>query len=165
MFEPLESDDHIYSEGMQYHRGDQVMVRFGKLSRKLLKKMDIGVPVYYAEFNYKSLLKSARKNKTKTSVISKYPSSERDLSLVLERKVTFEDILRVTAKTDKKLIQETTLFDVYENAEQLGEGKKAYAVKFLFQDASKTLSDKEIDKVMNSLIKNFETKLGASIRS
>jgi len=165
VFEPMESDDHIYSEGMQYHRGDQVMVRFGKLSRKLLKKMDIGVPVYYAEFNYKSLLKSARKSKTKTSVISKYPSSERDLSLVLERKVTFEDILRVTAKTDKKLIQETTLFDVYENAEQLGEGKKAYAVKFLFQDVSKTLSDKEIDKVMNSLIKNFETKLGASIRS
>ena len=165
VFEPMESEEHIYSEGMQYHRGDQVMVRFGKLSRKLLNKMNITVPVYYAEFNYKSLLKSAKKSKAKVSLISKYPSSERDLSLVLENQATFEDILRITAKTDKKLIQKTTLFDVYENAEQLGEGKKAYAVKFLFQDDSKTLSDKEIDKVMSSLIKNFETKLGATIRS
>ena len=159
-----EGNDY-YSEGMKYFRGPMTLASFGKVSKAILKKMDINISVYYAEFNYKALAKAAKKSKTSASDISKYPSSERDLSLVLDTSVTFADILRVTAKTDKKLIKETTLFDVYENAEQLGADKKAYAVKFLFQDISKTLNDKEIDKVMKSLISNFTTKLGATIRS
>jgi len=158
-------DKETFSEGLEYHRGPNSIVRFGQVSRTATKTIDISVPVFYAEFNYKSVAKSAGKSSIQVQGISKYPSTERDLSLVIDNKVTFEEILRITNKTEKKLIKEISLFDVYKNAEQLGEDKKAYAVKFLFQDATKTLKDKEIEKVMNKLIDNFKSKLGAQIRS
>ncbi len=151
--------------GLDFHRGPSNIVSFGEVKKKVLKKAEISQPVYYAEFNYKSLVRAAGKASIQVKEISKYPSTERDLSLVIGKEVQFEDILRITNKTEKKLIKETTLFDVYRNEEQLGEGKKSYAVKFVFQDNSKTLKDKEVDKVMSSLIDNFKSKLGAEIRS
>ena len=87
------------------------------------------------------------------------------MALVINDSVTFQDILAVTQKTEKKLISDIQLFDIYRNEEQLGAGKKSYAVKFTFQDDSKTLKDKDIDKVMQQLIKNFEAKLTAQIRT
>ena len=135
------------------------------MDRSVLKKLDIAVPVYYAEFNYKAVARAAGKATLQVTEISKYPSTSRDLALVLDQQVKFEDILRISNKTEKKLIKEISLFDVYKNEEQLGKGKKSYAVKFLFQDATKTLKDKEVDKVMSALISNFETKLGAEIRT
>ena len=157
--------DEGFSEGLHYFRGQKSIVKYGKLTKQTLKKLDIGTAVYYAEFQYDSLLRSAKKNTVQAAVISKYPSTERDLSLVLDEGVSFGDILGVAKKTEKKLIKDIRIFDVYKNEDQLGTGKKAYAVKFLLQDESKTLNDKEIDKVMKALIDNFQTKLGASIRS
>ena len=164
-YQVKEIESGPFNEGLEYHRGPKTIVKFGAINRSTLKRADISVPVYYAEFDYKSLVKSASKSSFQVAEISKYPSTERDLSLVIDNKVTFRDIIGITKKTEKKLIQEVSLFDVYRNDEQLGEGKKAYAVKFLFQDLSKTLKDKEIEKVMNKLIDRFKEQLGAQIRS
>jgi phenylalanyl-tRNA synthetase beta chain len=88
----------------------------------------------------------------------------RDLALIIENSVKFNDIVAIAKKTGKKLIKEINLFDVYENEEQLGKGRKSYAVSFLFEDPSKTLKDKEVDKVIKQLIDEYEKKLGATIR-
>ena len=164
-YQSKEVEDPNFLVGLEYHRGPTTIVKFGTLDRSVLKKLDIAVPVYYAEFNYKAVARAAGKATLQVTEISKYPSTSRDLALVLDQQVKFEDILRISNKTEKKLIKEISLFDVYKNEEQLGKGKKSYAVKFLFQDATKTLKDKEVDKVMSALISNFETKLGAEIRT
>jgi len=158
-------DDGYYNEGLVYHRGPNNLVTFGAINRATLKKAEISAPVYFAEFNYKALIRSAGKATVKVNELSKYPSTERDLALVLDNKVKFEEILKLTNKTEKKLIQDISLFDVYRNEEQLGPGKKSYAVKFVFQDFTQTLNDKQVDKVMAALIENFKTKLGAEVRS
>lgn len=164
-YQVKEVEGENFNEGLEYHRGPNTIVKFGSVSRKVLKKVGLSNPVYYAEFNYKTVVRAAGKASLQVAEISKYPSTQRDLSLVIAKQVKFEDILKTAKSTEKKLIKEISLFDVYRNEEQLGEGKKAYAIKFLFQDLSKTLNDKEIDKVMNKLIDNFKTKLGAEIRS
>lgn len=127
--------------------------------------MDVNNPVFFAEFNFKALLKAASKSQLNIKEISKYPSTDRDLSLVIADKIKFEEIVAITKKTEKKLISEISLFDIYKNEEQLGKAKKSYAIRFVFQDKSKTLKDKEVDKVMAQLIRQFEEKLGAEIRS
>lgn len=154
-----------FNEGLLYHRGPNDIVRFGAISRATLKKAEISAPVYYAEFDYKALSKSAGKSSMTVAEISKYPGTERDLSLVINNNVAFQDILAISYKTDKKLLKEVSLFDIYRNDEQLGQGKKAYAVKFKFQDLKKTLVDKEIEKIMKTLISKFENEIGAQIRS
>ena len=97
--------------------------------------------------------------------ISKYPSTSRDLALVLDESVKFEDVIRLTRKVEKKLISDIELFDVYTNKEQLGASKKSYAVKFTFQNHEKTLKDKEVDKIVAKLTDIFGKELGATIRS
>jgi len=164
-YQTKESEDTCFNESLEYHRGPNSIVKFGAVNRATLSKAEISVPVYFAEFNYKALTRAAGKATLKVAELSKYPTTERDLALVLDKEVKFEDILRVTNKTEKKLISETSLFDVYKNEEQLGAGKKSYAVKFVFQDFTKTLKDKDVDKIMAALIDNFKTKLGAEIRS
>ena len=154
-----------FDYGLEYHRGPSTLVRLGSVQRSILKKAGISVPVFYAEFSLKALLKGGQKSNLQVEEISKLPSVERDLSLVLPKRVAFSEVLRIAKATDKKLMKDVSLFDVYENEAQLGEGKKAYAVKFRFQDMNKTLKDKEVEKVMSALQKNFEEKLGAEIRS
>ena len=100
----------------------------------------------------------------KYQAMSKYPAVRRDLALVLDKGVTFDEVLAIARKTDKKILQEVNLFDVYEHEEQIGKGKKSCSVSFVFQDQAKTLKDKDIDKVMNKLMGIYENKLGALIR-
>ena len=121
--------------------------------------------VFYGIFDLKSLSKSAAKAKTTISEISKFPKTDRDLALVLDEKVKFEEIVAVVKKVEKKLIKEISLFDIYRNNEQLGDDKKSYAVRFVFQDESKTLKDKDVDKVMKNIRQQLENKIGAEIRS
>jgi len=160
-----EAENAHFDYGQKFHRGPSTMVEFGKLNKAIRRKAEIDNDVYYACFNLKGVVKAARKANLTTKAISKFPSSVRDLALVIDEGVKFEEILAISKKTEKKLITDISLFDIYKNAEQLGEGKKSYAVKFTFQDFDKTLKDKDIDKIMQSLIRNFEGKLGAVIRS
>lgn len=156
--------DDVFQYGVRYHRGPQVIVEFGRLHSKLVKGMDIKQPVFFADFNWDNILKSLRKQDVSFSELNKYPRVRRDLALVVGNSVKFDDIASIAKQLSKKILQEVNLFDVYVNDEQLGAGKKSYAVSFIFEDHTKTLKDKEIDKVMGRLISTYETQLGALIR-
>ena len=156
--------DETFAYGMKYHRGPQDLVSFGQIKNSLTNNMGIKKEVFYADFNWDLVLKSLKKSKIDYKSLTKFPTMRRDLALVLEKRVNFKEITSIAQKTGKGLITDINLFDVYENAKQLGEGKKSYAVSFIFENPEKTLSDKEVDKVMNQLIQLFETNLGATIR-
>jgi phenylalanyl-tRNA synthetase beta chain len=153
-----------FSFALRYHRGQQLLVEFGKVDPLILKKMDIRGVVFYADFNLDSVLKAAGKQTVTIEEINKFPSTRRDLALVIDNSVKFQDIVAIARKAGKKLIKDINLFDVYENAKQLGEGKKSYAVSFLFEDPTKNLQNKEVDKVMNKLMRSYKEQLGAEIR-
>ena len=153
-----------YQYALQYHRGPQELVRFGAVQPAILKKMDIKNPVFFADFHFDNILKAVGSNKIQFSEISRFPTVRRDLALVLNQNVPFSDIVALANKTAKKILKEVNLFDVFEDATKLGEGKKSYAVSFVFEDAEKTLQDKEIDALTQQLQQAFESKLGAVIR-
>lgn len=163
-FQETAVQDDIFSYALRYHRGPQELAVFGKLSPKLLKKMDIKGEVFYADLHWDNLLKSAAKHKITSEELNKFPSARRDLALVIDESVKFSDIATIAGKVGKKLLRNVNLFDVYESETQLGKGKKSYAVSFVFEDSGKTLQDKEIEKIMEQLIATYETQLGALIR-
>ena len=162
--ETVVENDERFAYSLQYHRGPQTLVTFGRVSGALVKEMGVRNEVYAAVFEWDTLLKSLRKQNVTYQEVSKFPSTSRDLALIIENSIKFSDIAAIARKVGKKMIKDITLFDVYENAQQLGEGKRSYAVSYLFEDAEKTLEDKEVDKVMNQLIGEYEAKLGALIR-
>ena len=133
------------------------------MTKKLLKAFDIDNEVYYADLNWKELMKAIRSVKISYKEISKFPAVKRDLALLLDKNVQFAEIEKIAYETEKKLLKEVELFDVYEG-KNLEAGKKSYAVSFLLQDESQTLNDKMIDKIMSKLVKNLEDKLGAKLR-
>ena len=135
----------------------------GIVSRKIQKMMDVDHEVYYADLNWKLLMKAIRNNKISYIEIGKFPAVSRDLALLLDKGVEFAEIEKVAYSTEKKLLKEVTLFDVYEG-KNLEAGKKSYAVNFVLQDETKTLKDKQIDAIMNKLIANLQAKLGAKLR-
>ncbi len=159
---PVSSE--LFSIGTQYHRGDNVIVNFGKVSGILLKSMDIKNDVFYAEFNWATIFKNYKKHSMTIKDLNKYPTMRRDLALVVDKSVKFTDIARIAQKVGKKVLKEVNLFDVYINEKQLGTDKKSCAVSFLFENHDRTLKDKEIDKIMSQLITQYETQLGALIR-
>ena len=156
--------DDIYSTALTVNtKGGKRLSTFGVITRKLLKAFDIDNEVYYADLNWKELMKAIRSVKVSYKEISKFPAVKRDLALLLDKKVQFAEIEKIAYETEKKLLKEVSLFDVYEG-KNLEAGKKSYAVSFLLQDESQTLNDKMIDKIMSKLVKNLEDKLGAKLR-
>ena len=151
------------SEGLSYYQNNDLMVSFGKVSIPVTTHFSIKKPVFYAEFNWDLLLKSAAKTRTKFKEISKYPEVRRDFALLLDKNVNFTDIEIIARSTDKKLLKKVDLFDVYDG-KNIPAGKKSYAVSFIFKDEGKTLTDKQVDKIMTKLQSNFEQKLGATLR-
>lgn len=135
----------------------------GMVSKRICKDFDIKQEVFFAELDWESLFKMAKKNSVQFTEISKYPEVRRDLALLVDENVTFTQIKEIAHKSERKLIRDINLFDVYKG-QNLGEGKKSYAVSFTLQDESKTLTDKQIDKVMQNLINAFSRDLGAQIR-
>ncbi len=158
------AEDARWAYGTKFHRGPMELVTFGKLSSGLLRKMEIKKSVYFADFNWDNVLKATHKHKIDFVELTKFPSIRRDLAIVIDNSINFSDIADIAKKTGKKILKNINLFDVYENEQQLGKNKKSYAVSFIFEDPSKTLKDKEVDKIMNQLIQSYEGKLGALIR-
>ena len=156
--------DERFAYGLSLGRGPQVFAEIGLVKSKLAKAMGIKNAVYYADFNWDLILRSIGKHKVHFTEISKYPRVRRDLALVVDNSVKFKDIVIIANKTAKKLLKNIRLFDVYSNEEQLGKGKKSYAISLVFEDVNKTLNDKEIDKIMNQLIGKYEKSLSALIR-
>jgi phenylalanyl-tRNA synthetase beta chain len=156
--------DDIFASALTVNtRGGKRLAAFGVVSKKLLKAFDIDNEVYYADLNWKELMKAIRNNKVSYKEICKYPAVRRDLALLLDKNVQFSEIEKIAYDTEKKLLKEVSLFDVYEG-KNLEAGKKSYAVCFMLQDENQTLNDKQIDKIMSKLIKNLEDKLGAKLR-
>ena len=135
----------------------------GIVCNKLLKLVDVAGEVYFAEINWTTLMKLTRKNKVEYTELSKYPAVSRDLALLIDKQTEFSQIEKTAFQTEKKLLKRVELFDVYEG-KNLPEGKKSYAVNFILQDEQKTLNDKQIDGIMQKLIKNLTEKLGAELR-
>ena len=135
----------------------------GILNRKILKKTEIKANVFFAELDWDVLMKQTRKNKISFKEISKYPCVSRDLALLIDKSITFQQIENIAYQTERHLLKKIELFDVYEG-KNLPEGKKSYAINFTLQDTEKTLTDKQIEKVMQALINNFKQKLQAELR-
>ncbi len=156
--------DDIYSVAISIHtRGGKLVATFGVLSKKLQKAFDIDNEVYYADINWKELMKAIKGKKVTYTEISKFPAVKRDLALLIDKKVQFAEIEKIAYETDKKLLKSVELFDVYEG-KNLEAGKKSYAVSFVLQDENATLNDKQIDKLMQKLITNLQNKLDAKLR-
>jgi phenylalanyl-tRNA synthetase beta chain len=157
---PMVSD--VFSEGIAIGFGNDILVEYGVVKKSVLKHFDIKQEVLFADFNWALILKLLS-NKIKFTEIPKYPEVRRDLSLLLDEGVSFDTLYNLARQTEKSLLKDVSLFDVYQG-KNLPEGKKSYAVSFTIQDNTKTLTDVQIDKIMGKLQKNFETELGASLR-
>lgn len=153
----------VFAEAVGIQLGKTKLVEYGLIKKSILKKFNLSQDVYYADFNWDNILEVAKRNKIKFQPIPKYPSVRRDFALLLDSTTRFEEIHTIAKQTEKQLLKDIQLFDVYEG-KNLPEGKKSYAVSFLLQDEHKTLTDKQIDKVMNKLQFRFEKELGASLR-
>lgn len=154
----------IYSSGISITTGSgRELGTFGIVSRKICKAMDIDFDVYFAELSWTLLMKETKKSKVTFSEISKFPAVKRDLALLLDKSVQFAEIEKIARDSERKLLKDISLFDVYEG-KNLPAGKKSYAVSFFLQDETKTLNDKQIDAIMQKIRKNLEDKLGASLR-
>ena len=145
------------------NKGGKLLAEMGVLSNTLLKKTGITSPVYYADINWTAVMKQVRKNSVSFKEISKYPAVSRDLALLLDKQVEFAQIEAIAYKTERKYLKSVELFDVYEG-KNLPEGKKSYAVNFILQDEQKTLTDKQIEAIMNKLIANIKKELNAELR-
>ena len=157
---PVESD--VFAEGIAVACGNDILLEFGTIKKSILKHFDIKQEVLFADFNWNLILKLIS-NKIKFTDIPKYPEVRRDLALLVDNSVTFDTIYHIARQTEKSLLKDINLFDVYQG-KNLPEGKKSYAVSFTLQDNTKTLTDEQIDKIMNKLQKNLESEVGASLR-
>ncbi len=155
--------NELLAEGLAISINKKPVADFGRVSKKVYAHFGIKQPVYYAEINWDSVLQLMVMNKTKYKELAKFPSSRRDLSLLLDKEIKFEQIQEIASRADKKILKEIGLFDIYEG-KNLPEGKKSYAVSFLFQDENKTLVDNQIEKIMTKIQGELESKLGASLR-
>ena len=144
------------------HNGKQLL-ELGLVRKSLAVACGVEQEVFFAELNWTLLMKKTQKNAVSFKEISKYPAVSRDLALLLDKNVEFAEVERVAFASEKKLLKSVRLFDVYEG-EHLEAGKKSYAVNFILQDESKTMSDKQTDAVMNKIIANLEKQLGAKLR-
>ncbi|MGI4832373.1 MAG: phenylalanine--tRNA ligase subunit beta [Janthinobacterium lividum] len=155
--------EHAYlAGGLTLLLQNQPVVTLGAVAPAVLKRLDVGQPVWYAELDWDWLLKKYKGVLTARE-LPKFPEVRRDLSLVVDKSVTFEQLRSIAQKTEKKLLQAVNAFDVYEG-ERLEVGKKSYSVSFLLQDPSQTLTDQAIDQVMQKLMQQFEKQAGALIR-
>ena len=152
-----------FDYGLTYRKGEKALVSFGAVAKANLKKADVDGPVFFAQFDWDLLLKVIKKNKITYKEVSKFPAVRRDLALLLDEQVSFETLRLIASRTEKKLLKEVGIFDVYKG-DKLPAGKKSYALSFVIQDEEKTLTDKQIDGIIQKLITNFEKEVNASVR-
>ena len=158
---PTKSD--VFSEGITLSLGKMKLVELGVVKRAILKEFSIKQEVLFADFNWQTILGLVGNKKIKVTELPKFPAVKRDLALLLDNKVEFKDIYNLAFQSERKLLKEVDLFDVYEG-DKLPDGKKSYAVSFVLQDENKTLEDKQIDKIMQKLQQTFEKNLDAVLR-
>ncbi|MEM8583399.1 MAG: phenylalanine--tRNA ligase subunit beta [Bacteroidota bacterium] len=159
-----EAPAETYSYGLRMRRGPMIIVDMGRVSDQICTSAGIDKEVLFASFHWDNLLRVLPKKRIKMQELNKFPTVRRDLALVVDKSVRFADLERLAFKSEKKLLTAVNLFDVYENEDQLGEGKKSYAMSFILENREKTLTDKEVDKAMNRISGAFAAQLGADLR-
>jgi len=157
----LEHADFNY--GLSFVFKNKNLANFGLVNKSICKKMDINADVFYADFNWDNVLSLVGKTKLEFKDISKFPSVRRDLALLLDKKIMYKELEEIAFNTERKLLKTVNLFDIYEG-DKLEAGKKSYALSFNLQDDEATLNDKQIENVMQKLIKTYTEKVGAIIR-
>ena len=158
------SDNDIFSAGLTIeNRGGKKLLEMGIITKKLQKQFGLDAPVFYAELNWTALMKVIKKNEVLYTEVPKFPAVSRDLALLVDNSVEFAQIEQIARQTEKKLLKNVELFDVYEG-DKLPAGKKSYAVNFVLQDEEKTMGDKQIDAIMQKLITNLKKQLNAELR-
>jgi len=153
----------VFSEGIALSLGKIKLVEIGVVKRSILKEFGIKQEVLFADFNWDNVLKVVGNKNVKVTALPKFPAVKRDLALLLDHKITFKEVYNLAFQSERNLLKEVDLFDVYEG-DKLPEGKKSYAVSFVLQDENKTLADKEIEKIMQKLQVTFEKSLDAVLR-
>jgi len=154
---------HAYlSAGIAWQKNDVILAQLGLVDEQLCKRLDVKEAVLYAELNW-DYLERNYKNQGTFEELAKFPEVRRDLSLVIDKNVTFDQIKLIAQRTERKLLQDINVFSVYEG-DKIGADKKAYAISFILLEKSQTLTDKVIDATMNRLMQQFEKQLGAVIR-
>ena len=156
-------ENEIFSEGITFKRNKETLVELGIVKKKITKEFGIDAEVFYADFNWDAVLKQISTKNFKLKPIAKFQAAQRDFALLLDNSVRFGELQNAAFKTEKKFLKAVTLFDVYKG-KNLPEGKKSYALSFTIQDEEKTLTDKQIDKIMGKLQQKFETEFGATLR-
>ena len=159
----IEEEGTYFEYGLNYMKGQKTLVSFGSVSPESLKKADVDGKVYFANFDWDLMLKVIAKNTIRFKEVPKFPSVRRDLALLVDESVTFDQLRLIAIKSEKKLLKEVNIFDVYKG-DKLPEGKKSYALSFIIQDEEKTLNDKQIEGIIKKLMLNFEKEIGASVR-
>ena len=163
---PIEANE-LYSDGLllQIVRGKEVTTlgTIAIVNRQLTNQFDIDAEVFYADLCWKTLLEQTKRFKPVISDLPKAQEVKRDFALLVDKQVAFADLARAAFETERKLLKNVYLFDVYEG-KNLETGKKSYALSFILQDPDNTLKDKQIDNIMARLQKTFEEKFGAKLR-
>ncbi|MDT0687104.1 phenylalanine--tRNA ligase subunit beta [Autumnicola psychrophila] len=153
----------VFSEGVAMSSKKATLVEFGVVRKSILKHFDIDQEVLFADFNWDAVIELVKTQKINFTAIPRFPAVRRDFALLLDESVKYEDIQSIAIQTEKKFLKTVNLFDVYQGS-NLPEGKKSYAVSFMFQDENKTLTDKQVDKIMSKLQQRFEKDLQAELR-
>ncbi len=151
-----------FVNAVEYYYNNKAIAFVGQVSNPILSRLEINKPVFYAEIDWDRVVKSSLQNKTSYKEVPKFPSVRRDLSLMIDKNITFGELKSIALQTEKQLLKEVNIFDVYQG-EKIEKGKKSYALSFEIQDDNKTLTDKQIDAIVQKLIANYE-KIGAEIR-
>lgn len=155
--------NQLFEDGLAYKIAKKKVVDFGWIRNDIKKHFDLRKEVFYAEINWEVVIELLKMNRVRFKELVKYPAVTRDLSLLLNEDVKFEEIVKIAEKCDSQLLKEVSLFDVYKG-KNMEQGKKSYAVRFVLQDVNKTLQDKEIDKVMNKIQSEVIQQLSAELR-
>lgn len=158
---PINND--LFAEGLTLSLGKKQLVDFGLVKKSILKHFDISQDVLFADIHWDAIIEVIKSTSIKFKAIPKYPEIRRDFALLIDESVTFESIYKIANQSEKRLLKAIHLFDVYQG-KNLPEGKKSYAVSFTFQDENGTLTDKQIDNIMNTFQTQFEKQLGAELR-
>ncbi|MDE6037563.1 MAG: phenylalanine--tRNA ligase subunit beta, partial [Duncaniella sp.] len=158
------STSELYAAGLDIAtRSGKQLGSLGILAKKLLNMADIKQAVVYAELDWSALVGLSIKRKVTFKALPKTQAVKRDLALLLDNNVTMERVEQIVRSSERRLLRDVTLFDVYEG-KNLPEGKKSYAIAITMQDDEKTLQDKQIEAVMNKIITNLTKQLGAELR-
>ncbi len=158
----IQSSDFDF--GLCYKFGEKEIIRYGQISAKVLKNMEIKAEVFSADFDLSALFERKKKQKTSVTEFGKFPTIRRDISLTMDQSITYEALRRVILKTEKKLIKDMNLFDVYKNEEQLGKGQKSYAISMIYKDRERTLNDKQVDKSIRNIMDALRRELNCEVR-